>query len=72
MRAARRTPASPKNYPPHELVTRLDKLAQNLLAIKAHLCQLTAAVVADTKRQLEELRATHTGQPAPSRGPNGV
>jgi hypothetical protein len=39
-----------------ELPARLDVLYQNVLAIEAYLVQLAAAV-ADTKRQIDELRA---------------
>jgi hypothetical protein len=39
---------------PEQLAPRLDVLAENVVAIEVHLAQLTA-VVADTKRQIEEM-----------------
>jgi hypothetical protein len=43
------------HIPPAELAARLEVLAPNILALAVHVNQV-AAVVADTKRQLDALR----------------
>jgi hypothetical protein len=53
------------HYPPEELAARLAVLTQNVVAIETYMVRL-ADVVADTKRQLEELR---TGRVVPAGGP---